>query len=81
MLDIYYCNNCGHISFLNRSENKLKPKLAASTIIECLVCKQETTYRKLVPEDLSATNTREFNQTVKAMYNEIMKIKEVNHES
>ncbi|MCE7734111.1 MAG: hypothetical protein GPJ54_04475 [Candidatus Heimdallarchaeota archaeon] len=64
------------MAFLNRSENKLKPKLAASTVIDCLVCKQQTTYRKLVPEDLNAINTKEFNQTVKAMYNEIMKMKD-----
>lgn len=77
VFEIYYCNNCGHISFLNRSENDIKPKSAASTIIDCLVCKEKTTYRKLVPEDLNATNTSEFNQTVKAMYNEIMKIKDL----
>lgn len=76
VFEIYYCNNCGHVAFLNRAENKLKPRSASSTIIECLVCKQETTYRKLVPEDLNAINTEEFNQTTKAMYSEIMKTRD-----
>jgi hypothetical protein len=80
VFEIYYCNNCGHVSFLNRAENKSKPRYAQSTIIECLVCRQETTYRKLVPEDLTAINTNEFNLTIMAMYNEIMKIKEENNE-
>ena len=74
--EIYYCNNCGHVSFLNRAENPSKPRDVSSTKIECLVCKQETTYRKLVPEDLNATNSQEFNQTTKAMYLEIMKIRD-----
>ena len=69
------------MSFLNRSENNLKPKSAASIIMECMVCKQETTYRKIVPKDFNAVNSREFNQTVKAMYNEIMKSKSPTQEN
>ncbi|MHA2097387.1 MAG: hypothetical protein ACW99A_01765 [Candidatus Kariarchaeaceae archaeon] len=63
---------------MNRAENKSKPNSLAAIQLECLVCNQNTTYRKLVPEDLNATNSQEFILTTKAMYNELMKLKEEN---
>ncbi|OLS28830.1 MAG: hypothetical protein HeimC2_04310 [Candidatus Heimdallarchaeota archaeon LC_2] len=44
--------------------------------MDCLLCKLKTTFRKIVPEDMKAISSSEFNQTTKAMYNEIMKIKD-----
>ena len=77
---MYYCNNCGHIVYLNRAENSSKPGKKASIEMECLLCKSHTTYRKLVPEDLNSINSNEYNLTIKALYNEIMKIKDKNFE-
>ena len=45
--------------------------------MDCLLCKSKTIFRKIVPEDMNAINSSEFNQTTKAMYHEIMKIKDI----
>ena len=69
---MYYCNNCGVVIFLNRSENANKPRELPSIQIDCMLCKQ--TYRKLLPEHINSTHQKEFDQTIKAMYNEILRL-------
>ena len=61
---MYYCNKCGVIFFVNRPEN-LEKETGPSFNSICESCKEEATFRKLVPEDFGAANVKELDSSVK----------------
>lgn len=61
---MYYCNKCGAIFFVNRPEN-LEKETGPSFSSICKSCKEDATFRKLVPEDFGAANVKELDSSVK----------------
>jgi len=61
---MYYCNNCGTIIFVNRPEN-IEKEVRPSFTSNCVACKEDVTFRKLVPEDFDAANVKELDSSVK----------------
>ncbi len=61
---MYYCNKCGAIFFVNRPEN-LEKETGPSFTSVCEACKEEATFRRLVPEDFGAANVKELDTSVK----------------
>ncbi|MDH5401849.1 MAG: hypothetical protein OEZ01_08850 [Candidatus Heimdallarchaeota archaeon] len=71
---MYYCNICGVVKFLTRAENKNKPD-GPSIVMECKICGKNTTYRKLIPEDLGAANSKEVSINFSNIYSELNKFR------
>ncbi len=72
---MYYCNKCGVVVYVNRPENPKKVDSPRLNVV-CLVCKQEATYRKLLPEDIHAANVVESDKKFNTLFKKVAALEE-----